>query len=154
MACDITIHSIANALLEWQVGGVGEITGLADGENSIEIEPSDDGQNTMKVSADGKAGSISGNARTNGKVTVKLEPGSPFVDVLTNIWQMDRFTRGPMIATDVETGKSFAMECAVLENLPTQGFGSEQSDSIDFVFLYKSMTVTPGLTSVRQIAGL
>ena len=152
MTCELTVHSIANALVEWSP--LGEITGLADGNDSVNIEPSDEGENSMKVSADGRSGTISGNARTNGECTVKLNPGSPFVDVLANIWQSNRFTRGVLTVTDVETNKSYAMECAVLKNMPATTFGAEVADSVDFVFLYKSMTFTPGLSAVRSIAGV
>lgn len=152
MTCDVLIHSIANALLTWEP--IGEITGFADGDASIQIEPSDEGQNSMKVSADGRSATISGNAKRNGKVTVKLVPGSPYVDILSNLWQSDKFARGMMVAADVETGKTYAMECAVLENLPASGMGSEAADSIDFVFLYKALEITPSAHSVRQIAGV
>jgi hypothetical protein len=150
MGCDINVHSIANALIEWEP--IGEITGLADGSDSVNIEPSDDGQNTMQVSADGRSGTLSGNARTNGQCTVKLAVGSPFVDVLANVWQTNRFTRGTLTVTDVETNKSYAMECATLQNMPATAYGSEVADSVDFVFLYKSMTFTPGLSAVNAIA--
>lgn len=152
MTCNVNIHSIANALLTWEP--IGEITGFANGDAAVEIAPSDEGANTMKVSADGRSASIGGNAKRNGKVTVKLEPGSAYIDILANLWQSDKFARGLMTCTDVETGKSYAMECAILENLPTLSMGSAPVDSVDYMFLYKVLTVTPSTTSIRSIAGI
>lgn len=152
MSCTgILIHSIADVLVTWEP--VGDITGFADGDSVIEIQPSDEGQNQMKVSADGASATLSGNNKRNGKIVIKLQPGSSMIDYLTELWQQDRRTMGLMVVANIRNGKTYAMDCAVLENLPNMSIGDEPADSIDFTFLYKTLTTTPGAAAVNLIAG-
>lgn len=140
-ACDIQVNSIANALVDWEP--TGEIQGFADGELSVEIEPSDEAGNTMKVASDGRYGTISGNEKTSGKVTLKLQPGSPYVSILLDLWHRNKFSRGTMSVVDIETGESWELLCTVMENIPPTGRGSEVPDSFDFPFLYRQSVYTP-----------
>lgn len=148
MTCDIQVNSISNALITWEP--IGEIQGFADGELSVEITPSDDSANTMKVSSDGAFGTISGNSKTDGAVTIKLQPGSPYVGLLTDLWHQDKFSRGTMTVVDAETGEAWELICTVMENIPAMGRGSEVPDSYDFPFLYRQSVYTPPSNTVTQ----
>lgn len=148
--CNVNVHSITNALVEWDV--VGEIDGFAEDTFSVEIEYADEGATKMKVAADGKFGTISANARTNGMVTLKLDPGSPFVGVFVDLWHTDRTQRGEMSVTDVETGESWMLTCAVMEKLPNMGRGTEVPDSHDFPFLFLRSDYTPAVNAIQQLA--
>lgn len=146
--CDIQVNSIANALVNWEP--YGEIQGFADGELSVEIATSDESANTMKVSSDGLSGTISGNNKTNGTVTLKLQPGSIHVGQLTDIFHRNKFTRGTMTVADVETGETWELQCTVMENLPPMGRGSEVPDSYDFPFLYRQSVYTPSQITIQR----
>lgn len=149
MTCNINIQNIADAIVEWEP--VGEITGFADGEDAIAIEWADEGKNTMKVSADGTTGTLSANNRTNGMVKLKLNPGSPFVQVLRQTWQNARTTIGTMSITNVATGESHLLECAALETVPPVNIGSEAPDSYEFPFLFLRSTSTPSAAAASRI---
>jgi hypothetical protein len=150
MTCNIKIHSIANVLVTW--GPLGELSGFAEGDDAISIEPSDNGQNSMKISADGKSGSISGNARTNGECMIKFEPGATDLIRIRNLWQSNRFALGPLTVVDVETGEAHVMECALVENNAPIKIGSEAANETEIKFLYKSLLTTPPITAISQLA--
>lgn len=150
MTCNITIQNIADAIVTWEPLQ-GEITGFADGTDSITIEWSDDGKNTMKASSDGTSGTLSANNRTNGMVKLKLNPGSPFVDIFRQIWQNDRTTHGMMTITNAATGESHMLECTALEFVPAVTIGSTAPDEYEFPFLFLRSNSTPSVASAQRI---
>ena len=153
MPCQINVQNIADAIVEWSP--VGEITGFADGTDSISIEWADDGKNQMKVAADGTTGTLSANNRTNGMVKLKLNPGSPFVDILRQVWQNSRTTHGPMNITNISTGESHLLECTALEFVPSVTIGSEAPDDYEITILIHRSTSTPSIASAAPVqAGL
>lgn len=149
MTCNINVQNIADAIVEW--GPVGEITGFGDGDDSVSIEWAEEGKNTMKVSADGTTGTLSANNRTNGMVKIKLNPGSPYVHVLRQIWQNARTTHGPMSITNVATGESHLLECTALEFVPNVNVGSEAVDNYEFPFLFLRSSSTPSEAAASRI---
>lgn len=148
--CNINVYSITAALVEWEP--VGEIDGFAEDTFAVEIDFSDEQSNKMRVSSDGRHGTITANNRTNGMVTLKLDPSSPFVGILTNVWQTDRTQRGVMTVTDVESGESWSMSCTVMESLPNMGRGTETPTSFDFPFLFLSNDYTPPAAAVARLS--
>lgn len=149
MNCNLNIQNIADAIVEW--APVGEITGFADGADAISIEWADEGKNTLKVSADGSTGTLSANNRTNGTLKVKLNPGSPFVHLLRQVWQNSRTTHGTASVTNVATGESHLLECAALEMVPAVQIGSEAPDDYEFSFLFLRSTSTPSAAAASRI---
>jgi hypothetical protein len=149
MVCNVTIQNIADAIVEWEP--LGELTGFADGEDSIMIEWAEEGKNTLKVSADGQNGTLSANNRTNGMVKLKFNPGSPFIDRLRQIWQNNRTLHGPLSITNMSTGESHLMECAALEFVPPVMLGSEAPDNYEFPFLFLRSSSTPSQAAQSQI---
>lgn len=151
MPCNINVQNIADAIVEWSVPGIGEITGFADGADAISIEWADEGKNTMKVSADGSTGTLSANNRTNGMVKIKLNPGSPFVDLLRQIWQNHRALHGLMSVVNTATGEAHMLECAALETVPSVQIGSEAPDEYEFPFLFLRSSSTPSAAAALRI---
>lgn len=151
MTCNITVQNIADALVEWAVPSVGEITGFADGTDSISIEWADEGKNTLKASADGTTGTLSANNRTNGMVKLKLNPGSPYVGVLREIWQNNRTLHGTMTIVNTATGEAHLLECTALEFVPNVSLGSEAPDEYEFPFLFLRSSSTPSQASAGLI---
>jgi hypothetical protein len=149
MVCNIAVQNIADAMVEWDP--IGEITGFADGEDSISVEWSEEGENSMKVAADGSTGTISANERRNGMVKLMLNPGSPYVDVLRQVWQNARTTLGNMNITNTATGESHLLECTVLKFIPNVMMGSEAPDSYEFMFLFLRSTSTPRASAASRI---
>ena len=149
MNCNLNVQNIADAIVEW--APVGEITGFADGADSISIEWAEEGKNTMKVAADGSTGTLSANNRTNGMLKLKLNPGSPFVDLFRQIWQNNRTTHGTASVTNVATGESHLLECAALEFVPAVQIGSEAPDDYEFTFLFLRSTSTPSVAAASRI---
>lgn len=150
--CNIQVQNIADALVEWEP--IGEIRGFADGTDSISIEWADEGKNTMKVSADGTSGTLSANNRTNGMVKLKLNPGSPYVHQLRQIWQNDRTAHGTMSIVNTATGEAHILECTALETVPPVTVGSEAADEYEFPFLFLRSTSTPSAASASLAASV
>lgn len=151
MTCNVVVLSLADAIVEWAVPGVGEITGFADGSEAIVIEWADEGKNTMRVAADGSTGTLSANQRTNGKAMIKLNPGSPYVDILRQVWQNNRTTHGPLNIVNSATGEAHMLECAALETVPKVAMGSEAPEEYEFPFLFLRSVSTPSTASASRI---
>ena len=149
MTCEIQVHSISDMLVEWTPVGV--ITGFADGSDSIKNNPSPDGETKMNVSADGRFGTIVGNNRTNGELMIKLNSGSSFVGILRDLWHTNRFARGEMNVTNLITGESWGLECAVQKMDPSYGIGTDGASDGEFMFLYQSTSYTPAANSQEAI---
>lgn len=153
--CNVEIHSISNALVTWEPLAGLQITGFANSELSVEIAPSDEGDNKLMVAADGLSGTVSVNGKTNGEVTLKLFPGSPYVGVLNQIWHADKVSGtlsvGELVVANLQTGKTDALGCAHLKNVPTTGEGSEVPESYDFVFNYVRREYVPSSNSLNAI---
>ncbi len=152
MGCENTsVMSLANALVNWDVAGVGEIVGFAEGENVIEISFADEIGNTIKVSGDGRTGIIESNGKSNGTATLKLHPSSPYVGIFNDLFLANKTTRGDMTVADVETGATWELECAVMMKPPNQGLGTKVPDSYDFPFLFVRSTYDAPRNSVAAI---
>lgn len=151
MTCNITVQNISDAIVEWAVPGIGEITGFADGTDSVSIEWDEEGKNIMKRSADGTTGTLSANSRSGGMVKIKLNPGSPMVDSLRQVWQNNRTVHGPMNIVNTATGEAHMLECTALEFVPNASFGTEAVDEYEFPFLFLRSSSTPSQAAASRI---
>lgn len=145
---NIQVFNAVSGLMEWD--GFGEITGFADGQDAISINWDDAGKNKKKVSSDGQSGTLSINNRTDGVLTIKLQPGSAARGVLQQRWFEDRTQMGDLTFSDTDTGESFTLCNAALEGPAQYDRGSEVPDSYDFMFLFFSSDYTPPRNSIQS----
>ncbi len=137
----IEVIASGDLLLTWEP--VGEIKGFADGSDAFMFEPNDETRVTLNMASDGSGGSISGNQRNDGIVTVKLKPGVLSAETLWNIWYNgDKFTKGTMTATSIRNGRTFTFDCAGLSIVPGWQMGDEAPDSYDFEFWVSDVDFT------------
>lgn len=141
-ACEqIEVISSGDLLVTWEP--VGEIRGFADGSDGFMFEPSDETGVELKMASDGTGGSISGNDRNDGKVTLKLKPGVAMTDRLWNLWYNgDKYTKGQMTATNIRNGRTFTFPCAGMAMAPGWMMGDEATDSYDFEFWVSDVEFT------------
>lgn len=106
-----------------------ELTGLADGDDVILVEPNVE-QSSIVTGNDGKP-SRAINPDQSGKVTVKLKQTSPSNDILSGFVTKDRID-GSVVGTIMvkdNRGTSLAVGTdAVIERSPGQSFGAALSD--------------------------
>jgi hypothetical protein len=84
-------------------------------------------------------------------VKIKLNPGSPFVHRLRQIWQNARTTEGLMSITNAATGESHLLECCFMEFVAAVNMGSEAVDDYEFSFLFLRSTSTPSQAGASSI---
>jgi len=138
---DLQVFDGNAVLLEWDP--IGEITGFADGTDSVSIEFDDSIKNELMVDAAGVSGTIAVNNKTMGKITVKLQVGSAMRSVLQDSWFNNRVRRGAGSFTDTNTGENYEFGCMLLEGPAKYDRGSKVPDNYEFVFLFAGAEYTP-----------